>query len=120
MAYSELVKNLDHIRSYMRDFYVFGFKSRDDYNGKSLRSYDDEKRRLESWLGEYMEFRRTTEGKYAFISIDSRHIRHNPLFKAWKTKSFTSGDITLHFILFDILASAPDLPGKKLPLPENF
>lgn len=106
MAYNELVKNLDHIRSYMRDFYVFGFKSRDDYNGKSLRSYDDEKRRLESWLGEYMEFRRTTEGKYAFISIDSRHIRHNPLFKAWKTKSFTSGDITLHFILFDILASS--------------
>ena len=66
MAYSELVKNLDHIRSYMRDFYVFGFKSRDDYNGKSLRSYDDEKRRLESWLGEYMEFRRTTEGKYLY------------------------------------------------------
>ena len=26
-----------------------------------------------------------------------------PLYKAWKTKSFTDGDITLHFILFDIL-----------------
>ncbi len=106
MAYSELVKNLDHIRSYMRDFYVYGFKSRDDYDEKSLRSYDDEKRRLESWLGEHMGFRRTTEGKYAFISIDSRHTSHNPLFKAWKTKSFTNGDITLHFILFDILLSA--------------
>ncbi len=110
MAYSELVKNLEHIRSYLRDFYVFGFKSRDDYDTKSLRSYDDEKRRLESWLGEYMEFRRTSEGKYAFISIDSRRVRHNPLFNAWKTKSFTSTDITLHFILFDILAS------ESLPL----
>ncbi len=108
MAYSELVKNLDHIRSYMRDFYVYGFKSRDDYDEKSLRSYDDEKRRLESWLGEYMGFRRTTEGKYTFISIDSRHTSHNPLFNAWKAKSFTSGDITLHFILFDILASADE------------
>ncbi len=106
MAYSELVKNLDHIRSYMRDFYVFGFKSRDDYGEKSARSYDDEKRRLESWLGEYMAFRRTAEGKYAFISIDSRKARHNPLYNAWKAKSFTSGDITLHFILFDILMSS--------------
>ena len=38
-----------------------------------------------------------------FISIDSRLSNHNPLYKAWKTKSFTDGDITLHFILFDIL-----------------
>ncbi len=103
MAYSELVKTLDHVRSYMREFYVYGFKSRDDYAEKSLRSYDDEKRRLESWLGDYMKFRRTADGKYAFISIDSRHVRHNPLYKAWKAKSFTNGDITLHFILFDIL-----------------
>lgn len=35
----------------MRDFYVYGFKSRDDYQKKSARSYDDERRRLESWLG---------------------------------------------------------------------
>ncbi len=106
MAYSELVKNLKHIRSYMRDFYLFGFKSREDYAEKSLRSYDDERRRLESWLGEYMGFRRTAEGKQTFISIDSRSTRHNPLFNAWKAKSFTDGDITLHFILFDILLSA--------------
>ncbi len=106
MAYSELVKSLDHIRSYMREFYVYGFKSRDAYDGKSPRSYDDEKRRMESWLGAYMAFRRTAEGKVAFLSIDSRTVRHNPFFHAWKAKSFTNGDITLHFILFDILASA--------------
>ncbi len=106
MAYSELVKNFEHIRGYMRDFYVYGFKSRDGYDKKSLRSYDDEKRRLESWLGEYMSFRRTADGKCSFISIDSRHVRHNPLFNAWKAKSFTSGDITLHFIVFDILAAS--------------
>ncbi len=107
MAYNELVKNMDHVRSYMRDFYVYGFKSRDDYGEK--RSYDDEKRRMESWLGDHMTFRRTAEGKYAFISIDSRHVSHNPLFQAWKAKSFTNGDITLHFILFDIFVNA-DIP----------
>ena len=102
-SYSELIKNFEKIRAYMRDFYVYGFKSRDDYQKKSARSYDDERRRLESWLGDHMGFVRTPEGKYVFISIDSRTIQHNPLYNAWKAKSFTDGDITLHFILFDIL-----------------
>ncbi len=87
----------------MRDFYVYGFKSRDDYRSKSARSYDDERRRIESWLGEHMSFVRTPEGKNVFLSIDSRTIRHNPLYHAWKAKSFTDGDVTLHFIIFDIL-----------------
>ena len=92
----------------MREFYVYGFKSRDEYTKKSARSYDDERRRMESWLGDWMRFRQTPDGKNVFISIDSRVSRHNPLYKAWKTKSFTDGDITLHFILFDILCS-PDI-----------
>lgn len=105
MAYSELIKNFQRVRDYMREFYIYGFKSRDEFNKKSARSYDDERRRLESWLGEYMGFRQTSEGKNIFISIDSRLSNHNPLYKGWKTKSFTDGDITLHFILFDILSS---------------
>ena len=102
-SYSELIKNFERIRAYMREFYVYGFKSRDDYSKKSARSYDDERRRIESWLGDHMNFVRTPEGKNVFISIDSRNIRHNPFYNAWKAKSFTDGDITLHFILFDIL-----------------
>lgn len=51
MAYNELVKNFNRIRDYMREFYIYGFKSRDEYTKKSARSYDDERRRLESWLG---------------------------------------------------------------------
>ena len=103
MAYSELIKNFEKIRAYMREFYVYGFKSREEFQNKSARSYDDERRRIESWLGDHMSFVRTPEGKNVFISIDSRTIRHNPLYNAWKAKSFTDGDITLHFILFDIL-----------------
>ena len=102
-SYNELIKNFEKIRAYMRDFYVYGFKNRDGYSAKSSRSYDDERRRMESWLGDHMSFIRTPEGKNVFISIDSRTIRHNPLYNAWKAKSFTDGDITLHFILFDIL-----------------
>lgn len=105
MPYSELIKNFNGIRDYMREFYVYGFKSRGQFTKKSARSYDDERRRIESWLGDYMSFRQTVGGKTLFLSIDSRVSPHNPLYKAWKAKSFTSGDITLHFLIFDILHS---------------
>ena len=78
MAFSELIKNFRHIREYMRQFYVYGFRSRTDFDRKSLRSYDDERRRVESWLGEYMGFSRTRDGKNIFLSIDSRAACHNP------------------------------------------
>ncbi len=103
MAYSELVKNYEHVRSYMREFYVYGFKSRSEYDHKSLRSYDDEKRRIESWLGNYMRFSQSGEGKNVFLSIDSRKTKHNPFYQSWKACSFTDKDITLHFLIFDIL-----------------
>ncbi len=105
MAYRELIKNFQHTRAYMRDFYVYGFKSREEFNHKSSRSYDNERRRIESYLGDYMSFAQSIEGKRVFISIDSRSVSNNPLYKALKAKSFTDGDITFHFILFDILYS---------------
>ena len=51
--FQELIKNFDKIRDYMRQFYVYGFKVRSDFDAKSARTYDNERRRVESWLGEY-------------------------------------------------------------------
>ena len=104
MAYSELIKNLDTLRTYIRSFYIYGFKSRDKFTGKSTRTYDDEKRRLENYLDGYMTFRPDENGKVNFVSIDSRHTPHNPLYKLFKAKSFTAMDISLHFMVMDILA----------------
>ena len=50
MAYSERIKNFNRIRGYMREFFVYGFKSREEMDLKSLRSYDDERRRIEGDL----------------------------------------------------------------------
>ena len=112
MAYSELIKNFARIRDYMREFYVYGFKSRDEYGAKSARSYDNERRRIESWLGDYMAFRQDAAGKNVFLSVDSRQIPHNPLYKAFKAKSFTDKDITLHFYILDLLAGGHP-PGQR-------
>lgn len=103
MAYSELIKNFHRIRDYMRQFYVYGFRSRNEYDQKSARSYDNERRRLESWLGDFMGFRQTPEGKQVFLSVDSRSIPRNPLYSAFKAKSFTPGDVTFHFYVLDLL-----------------
>ncbi len=103
MAYSELIKNFERIRDYMREFFVYGFKSRGEYSLKSARSYDNERRRVESWLGDAMSFRQTENGKNVFISVDVREMEHNPLFAAFKAKSFTDKDITLLFYTLDIL-----------------
>lgn len=114
MAYSELIKNFERVRDYMREFYVYGFRSRGGYDKKSGRSYDNERRRIESWMGDYMRFSQSEQGKNVFLSIDSRAVTENPLYKAFKTSSFTDKDITLHFILFDILHS----PEIAMSVPE--
>ena len=103
MAYSELIKNFENIRDYISQFYVYGFKRRKDYDKKSSRSYDNERRRIESWLGEYMCFTNESDGKSTFLSLDSRTVLHNPLYKAFKAKSFTDKNIMLHFYILDIL-----------------
>jgi hypothetical protein len=101
--FSELIKRFDKIRDYMRDFYVYGFKSRIDFDRKSARTYDNEKRRCESYLKKYMKWDYKDGNKASFISVDSSKIPINPLFAAWKSKSFTSNDIMLHFYILDAL-----------------
>lgn len=104
MGYSELIKDLGPIRSYMRHFIAYGFQSRSDFKEKSPRSYDNMCRRLESWLGDYMIFHRSATGKAQFISVDPRTVTHDPLYRAFKAKSFTDNDIILHFFILDLLA----------------
>lgn len=103
--FSELVKRFDRIRAYVRDFYVYGFKTRDDYSEGSGRTYDNERRRIESWFSPYIHSEYNEERKKTVaITIDSSRITVNPLFAAWKSKSFTANDIMLHFFLLDFLS----------------
>ena len=110
MAYNELIKNFNRTRAYLRSFYVYGFRHRNEFDQKSARSYDDERRRVESWLGDYMSFGQDAEGRRVFLSVDSRAIPENPLYRAFRTKTFTDRDITLHFLLLDILPEKIGLP----------
>ena len=114
MAYSELIKNFSRIRAYLRAFYVHGFRHRDEYTAKSARSYDNERRRIESWLGDYMSFGQDESGRRVFLSVDSRAIQENPLYRAFRTRSFTDRDIMLHFHLLDILDGPESREGLSI------
>lgn len=104
MAYKELVKDISSVREYLRDFLIFGFRTRKDFSGKSARTYDDERRRIEGWLGGALSYEYRTGGKAVFLSLDAASLPTNPLFRAFEAKSFTDNDITLHFFLLTLLA----------------
>lgn len=114
MAYSELVKQFDRVRDYMRDFLVFGFKTREDFDQKSARTYDNERRRIESWLGEDLRWEYRPAGKALFLSVDATELPRNPLYRAWQSKSFTDNDITLHFFLLDLLADGQPRHAEEI------
>lgn len=113
-GFSELIKNFEKTRDFVRDFFINGFKTRSEFNKKSSRTYDDEKRRVESWLGDNIRYSDSVRGRMISISVDSRRISENPLYRAYYSKSFTDNDIKLHFMLSDVLKSGAVLTLKEL------
>ena len=102
--FNELIKHFNKVRTYVRDFYVYGFKSRMDYPESGRRTYDNERRRIESWFADYIQYDYDSSHKKSVaITMDSNRIDSNPLFNVWKTKSFTNNDIMLHFFLLDLM-----------------
>lgn len=104
--FKELIKSFSKSREYVRDFFVYGFKTRDEFGGWSSRTYDNERRRLESWLSGYVRQDYTEKGKNIYLAIDSNLLDTNPLYRVWKAKSFTDNDIMLHFYILDYLGGS--------------
>lgn len=112
--FQELVKSFPKTREYVRDFFVYGFKTRDEFREKSPRTYDNERRRLESWLGAHVRKDHASNGANISLAIDSNLLDTNPLFRVWKTKSFTDNDIVLHFLILDLLQDGSALTVEEI------
>lgn len=109
LPFNELIKNYDKIRSYLQDFSIYGYKTREDFTHKSSRTYDNERRRIQSYLNQYVSEQYALDGKRLSIHFNHLEIESNPFFETYKTKSFTKNDIRLHFILLDLLKSHQQL-----------
>lgn len=112
--FQELVKSFPKTREYIRDFFVYGFKTREEFKYKSSRTYDNERRRLESWLGGYVRKDHAANGSNISLAIDSNLLDTNPLFQVWKTKSFTDNDIVLHFLILDLLRDGTERDVEEI------
>lgn len=112
--FQELVKSFSKTREYVRDFFVYGFKTRNEFKTKSPRTYDNERRRLESWLAPFVRKDYGSKGSNISLAIDSNLLDTNPLFQVWKTKSFTDNDIMLHFLILDLLWNGQNLTAEEI------
>lgn len=112
--FNELVKNLRRVRTYIRNFYLFGYRTRNEYSGMSGRSYDNERRRIESWLFGHIRQYRAKTGKSVSIAVSMEGLSRNPLFAVWRAKSFTRNDILLHFFILDLLADGQRLTSQEM------
>lgn len=112
--FKEMVKSFAKIREYTRDFFVYGFKAREDFQNKSTRTYDNERRRIESWLGKFVRQDYANNKKNISLIMDSNLLDTNPLYRVWKTKSFTDNDIMLHFYLLDYLDESDGQTAEEI------
>lgn len=102
--YQELVKSFDNIRKISQDFFIYGFNGRGDFPFISERMYDNELRRIKSYLKNYVKMTPTKDKKTISISSNTINDTINPLFPLFLGKSFTTTDCFLHFSILDILA----------------
>ena len=112
--FQELIGSFPKTREYVRDFFVYGFKTRNDFKEKSPRTYDNERRRLECWLSPYVRKDYAAGGPNISLAIDSNRPDTNPLFRVWKTKSFTDNDIVLHFLMLDLLRDGRKMTAEEI------
>lgn len=113
-GYQELIKNFDKLRDYMRDLFVYGYRTRNDFKQKSSRTYDNERRRVENYLSKYIKWDYGKTGKRVFVSVDAAKITCNPFYQAYRCKSFTNNDLLLHFYLLDILADGSSMKVEEV------
>lgn len=103
MADNETIKHLDVTKNYLRYFFIYGFYARRDFARLgALRSYDNERQRIEVWYGDNLKSR--MDGKEKVYSIDAeRSVAHNPFYEAFKAKSVTAKSFLVHFLVLDAL-----------------
>lgn len=106
-----LIRDYNDIRTILRDIYIFGCYSREDFIKKGLsgRKYDNEQRRINAYLPEGFIKKRRENGKvlyycnYNVHEGDGKYLAENYLAETYRNKSFTMLDITAYFWILSIL-----------------
>lgn len=111
-----LIRDYNNIREILRDIYIFGCFSREDFikKGISGRKYDNEQRRISSYLPEgFIKKKQVNRKKIMYCSYKLEDSAKNYLAQTYRNKSFTMLDIMSYFFVLQILGD-----GKEYSLDE--
>lgn len=104
---SLLIRDYENIRRILRDIYIFGCFSRDDFiekKGISGRKYDKEQQRISSYLPEkFIQKRRVDKKVLLYCSYSVMDGGSNHLADTYRNKSFTALDVMSFFLVQQLL-----------------
>lgn len=112
-----MIRDYDNIRPMLRDIYIFGCFSRDDFiqKGMSGRKYDNEQRRISAYLPEkFIQKRRVNKKVYLYCSYDMGDSAENYLEDTYRNKSFTVLDIMSFFFIQQLLFENNEMTAVDL------
>ena len=102
MAANDRIKDIATVRKWLREFSLFGDKTRSDFTESGYRyAYEKSDQLLDPILN---TVRDNHNCQHVFISLDVRDVCHNPLFVFYKIHYFKDNDIKLHFTIMNSLA----------------
>lgn len=111
-----LIRDYDNIRDILRNMYIFGCFTRDDFIGMGYggRKYDNEQRRINAYLPKkFISKRRDGKKVIQYCKYNLDDNMGNYLSETYRNKSFTMLDIMSYFFVMQSLAD-----GQEYTLPE--
>lgn len=112
-----LIRDYSDIRDILRDIYIFGCFSRDDYinKGMSGRKYDNEQRRITSYLpNKFIKKKREGKRVLPYCSYNMTETQENFLAETYRNKSFTMLDIMSYFFALTFLDDQQGMTLQEL------
>ena len=103
MATNDRIKEFATVRKWLREFSLFGDKTRADFVEQSgyRHAYEKADHLLWNILCTVSD---ENNRVHVFFSVDARDVCHNPLFVFYKIHAFKDHDIKLHFTIINSLA----------------
>ena len=95
-------------RERIRDYYIEGLSRFSNYDGAERSN-----RKIHTRISSFLEDCIINSDKKTYISLDTRKCEENPFFRLWQIKKSSDEDMTLLFIILDILSD-----GKEKTLTE--
>lgn len=113
-----LIRDYENIRAILRDIYIFGCFSKDDFVEKlgiSSRKYDKEQQRIRAYLPEKFIHKRSVNKKaILYCAYHGMDDSRNYLADTYRNKSFTALDIMSFFFVQQLLDETEEMTAGEI------